>query len=835
MFNTQTVQTSIDSKIIAISVMHGNSTLDHVHKDIEIIYVIKGNLQVKANNKTTELNKSDFLLVNSNELHSFHSDSDNLFIVFHLNYLQTCSLLGQENPLFQCNSIEQIALSHQKLRSSLDELLAVYLNQRNSSMVFFLEKVFNVISILQLEYLKDSRPLEKRSYTTENGQNERLVEILEYIENNFREPLSLEEVASIQYITVPYLSKFFKKQTGKTFSEYVNKVRVAHAVNELIYTNKSITRIALDNGFPNLAAFNRVFNERFQVKPIEYRKQHIEPKEQHEILKEDKTAEKKEAFRALRTYLEDVITADDSTKKISEEKDIIVKLGKMDAFTKYWNKTINIGYATDILSSDMQEQITFMQNEIGFTYARFWGLFSDEMHVEDYSKDNSTYNFTNINKLLDFLIKNRLKPFIELGPKPKIVSKSFEHTITFQTNSKRSLEEWKKLLRAFLLHCIERYSIEEVETWYFEIWSNEIDPIHNLKNPSNNFVKNIRHDPGQFEGYFNIFSCLKQTVNEIVSSAKVGGCGLPMDLEREKLDKFFRQWKLNGVMPDFLSIYLYSIEVDSDRNVPKKNMLSTNPDYMKMKLKQVRESMLNAGFDNMELNVTEWNISISNRDYLNDSCFKAAYIVKNIVDNIKQNVNMMGYWMFSDIFSDFRDAKNLLHGGAGLVTKNGIRKPGYHAFVLLKHLGEILVAKGPNYIITKKSGDRYQIICFNYKHFDYSYYLHPEGSTDIKEQYDIFENNDKLTISLEIQGVTKGEYRMKEQILNREQGSVLDEWLNFGSVYDMKPDEVGYLKRRCVPSMKVDHIYVENNAIKITAELKPHEIRLYELNLLYRE
>lgn len=76
---------------------------------------------------------------------------------------------------------------------------------------------------------------------------------------------------------------------------------------------------------------------------------------------------------------------------------------------------------------------------------------------------------------------------------------------------------------------------------------------------------------------------------------------------------------------------------------------------------------------------------------------------------------------------------------------------------------------------------------------------------------------------------------MKEQILNREQGSVLDEWLNFGSVYDMKPDEVGYLKRRCVPSMKVDHIYVENNAIKITAELKPHEIRLYELNLLYRE
>ena len=56
----------------------------------------------------------------------------------------------------------------------------------------------------------------------------------------------------------------------------------------------------------------------------------------------------------------------------------------MKAFTKYWSKLMNIGYARDILYSDMQEEI-MLQSEIGFTYARFWGLFGDDMHVEDRS------------------------------------------------------------------------------------------------------------------------------------------------------------------------------------------------------------------------------------------------------------------------------------------------------------------------------------------------------------------------------------------------------------------------------------------------------------------
>src|SRR5690606_36472433 len=378
--------------------------------------------------------------------------------------------------------------------------------------------------------------------------------------------------------------------------------------------NKSITRIALDCGFPNLAAFNRVFNQHYQVKPVEYRKQKAEPRDLEEKISiEEQKHEKTETLKQLRNYLDrsKTITLAHQQVSLTEDEIHIIKVGKQEPLTKYWNKVINIGYATDLLNSDMQEQIRLLQNENGFKYARFWGLLSDDMHIEDYSNENITYNFSNTNKLLDFLIKNRLKPFIELGPKPKIVTKRINQNIILQTSGEKTLEEWKNLLRAFLLHCIERYGVEEVETWYFEIWSNDIDPIHE------EFNHNLRHDPSQFEEFFHTFSVLKSILNEIVPSAKAGGCGLTMDLDSEKLNLFLQQWKKKDIQPDFLSIYLYPIEVNVDsKNVPIKNMLSTNPNYINNKLKHLRSSMKKAGFDKLELNVTEWNISVSNRDYL---------------------------------------------------------------------------------------------------------------------------------------------------------------------------------------------------------------------------
>ncbi len=826
-------------KLMTISILNNKSSLEHAHSDMELIYLIKGKLNLKVDRESYQMNKLDLIIINSNQFHSFESEDDTLFVVFHFNYNELSNLLCKKTLQFNCNTVEY-GHKNKELIIAIDELLTVYIKPNQFSHVHVLEKTLKVISLLTYNHLISNNDSENNSHTAYKDQDERLYEIMNYIQNNFRESITLDELAGLHYLSIPYLSKFFKKQTGKTFLQYLNEVRLKHAVNDLINTKKTITRVALDNGFPNLASFNRVFSEYYELKPVDYRKNMgASFKLEKSPSIEDKN---NKALIELRKYLNsgDLIQQEKyfTPQKIVDTQ--IIKLNSLKNIKKYWSEVINIGYARDILNSDMQDQIIQLQKEIGFKYARFWGIFGDDMLVEDHSGEIITYNFTYTNKLLDFLVRNKLKPFIELGPKPKILAKSIEEIMVVQTVTEKSPEEWSNLARAFLLQCIERFGIEEVETWYFEIWRPHIDFLKHNGQEGKDFLKNLKknqlQDASQFDEYYEMLSGFKRIAYELVPFAKVGGCGLSINLEGEKLDLLLQHWKQRSVQPDFLSVYLYPIEIDNaGSNIPLKNMQSANPDYIENKLSQIRKSLKKAGFDDLELNVTEWNITVSNRDFINDSSFKATYIIKNIVENINKNeVNMFGYWLFSDVFSDFRDSKHLLFGGAGLVTKSGIKKPSYHAFTLLNQLGDTLISRGSNFIVTKKSGERYQVLFYNYKHFDYSYYLNPEGSIDISEQYDIFENQDIADFSLEIQGIKNGRYRVKEIILNRNHGSVLDEWFKFGAVYDLKIDEMEYLKQICIPSLKVTHRTVENNLFNINGSLEPHEVRLIEFNLLYQ-
>lgn len=96
----------------------------------------------------------------------------------------------------------------------------------------------------------------------------------------------------------------------------------------------------------------------------------------------------------------------------------------------------------------------------------------------------------------------------------------------------------------------------------------------------------------QFKEYFKIFSEFKKHTKELIPLAKVGGCGLSIDLEGDKLDLLLEQWKQEEIQPDFLSIYLYPIEINRDKyRVPIKNLHSNNPNYVINKLNEVRKAL----------------------------------------------------------------------------------------------------------------------------------------------------------------------------------------------------------------------------------------------------
>jgi xylan 1,4-beta-xylosidase len=107
-----------------------------------------------------------------------------------------------------------------------------------------------------------------------------------------------------------------------------------------------------------------------------------------------------------------------------DEVNIKIDINDKKVIRKHYNKIINIGYANDILQSLLQEHIMMLRHDIKFECARFWGIFNEDMIIEN--KENEY----KIDKILDFIIDSGMKPFIDLMPKAKKISKNPQEDVS---------------------------------------------------------------------------------------------------------------------------------------------------------------------------------------------------------------------------------------------------------------------------------------------------------------------------------------------------------------------------------------------------------------------
>ena len=99
-----------------------------------------------------------------------------------------------------------------------------------------------------------------------------LQEIVNYIDQHYKENLSIQVLADYFYVSQSYLSRQFKQNFGTTIKEYIDSVRLEKAINDILHTNLSMTDIAYNNGFANPKSFNRIFKRIYKMTPHEYRK-----------------------------------------------------------------------------------------------------------------------------------------------------------------------------------------------------------------------------------------------------------------------------------------------------------------------------------------------------------------------------------------------------------------------------------------------------------------------------------------------------------------------------------------------------------------------------------
>ena len=292
----------------------------------------------------------------------------------------------------------------------------------------------------------------------------------------------------------------------------------------------------------------------------------------------------------------------------------------------------------------------------------------------------------------------------------------------------------------------------------------------------------------------------------------------------KSFEDILRQWKKRKYQPDFVSIYSYPYNYQNKIVDEQRNEYASNESYLADVIDEAYAQMKMAGMTDIPLFVTEWSSTLSNRNCLNDSCYKSAYMVKNMIENYGK-VPVLGYWVATDIFSEGIDLNTFLSGGCGLITQNDICKPAYFAMEFMNHLEPYIIGKNENAIVSSRKDGVFFICCHNYKHLNFRYYSRNENEIEIENQQRYFSDNESLQMSFRIRHVNHGKYIVKIFFIGPTHGNVQNEWKQLGYLESLSIYETDYLKRHCQPELSVFYVEAKNNELVIETHIAAQEIQ----------
>lgn len=273
-YNEAILETSpLDIKIAFHTRSEGYSP-PHWHEALEILYPLNGESDIFIEGIPYHQKNKQLLVVDSNKVHSTqHKGNSAMFLCIHVTKKSLEWYFPRILDYHICCYPDMIT----------DEMFPVYLSMcycmkritelyMTNTPTFLLESeglILQVLSNLILHFATDSAPL--------LGDNDKLAmnrirEIIQYVETHFTEPVCLQDVANLLGIGKEYFCRFFKKNMGISFLNYVNEVRAAHIYHDLIHTDEPIQALMEKNGFTNQKLFNKTFKTLYGCTPSQIRK-----------------------------------------------------------------------------------------------------------------------------------------------------------------------------------------------------------------------------------------------------------------------------------------------------------------------------------------------------------------------------------------------------------------------------------------------------------------------------------------------------------------------------------------------------------------------------------
>ena len=239
----------------------------HWHRSIEIFAVFEGSISFYINEEQYVLKAGEFILLNSNEIHSVHAPVPNKTLVLQIPlklfedyYVENQMIVFTHNP----------KKHDKKIMEYIQEIYIAYMEKKTGYEWKVKSDFFMLVYVLVTKYRQQEVSMEQLRHHKKLDQ---LSMITSYIREHYDKELSLEKVAQVFGYSPSYLSRMFQKYAKTNYKTYLQSVRIQYAFQEFVNTNHTVSEIAMNHGFPNSKAFSKEFKRMYGVLPSEYRKE----------------------------------------------------------------------------------------------------------------------------------------------------------------------------------------------------------------------------------------------------------------------------------------------------------------------------------------------------------------------------------------------------------------------------------------------------------------------------------------------------------------------------------------------------------------------------------
>lgn len=240
------------------------------HKQVELLAVLKGRLEVTCNGQTHSLAEDDIIWMNPGEGHTtFAHDADAVAFVLHFHIdLFTQFLNTPENVKIAYVSSEVTSHLAAQLRRRIALLIQAVDEEGLARELKVMSHVFDILRLVAEDpSLMVVNPVSRFRGKTEDP----IKKIIQFIDRHYMEDISLEDLGKTGGYNANYVSQLFRKHLGITFYEYLTRIRLRQALIDLRDTDRSMMEVAARNGFADMRAFNHYFKSSFSKTPLQYR------------------------------------------------------------------------------------------------------------------------------------------------------------------------------------------------------------------------------------------------------------------------------------------------------------------------------------------------------------------------------------------------------------------------------------------------------------------------------------------------------------------------------------------------------------------------------------